>query len=478
MSPTGRRSAVRPSKNGGLRDVGRAVVPDVAVARRDRQRAPAVVALEDGRVGSPEELGIDASPMTVRISSGSGQMSARKTGCAVGPDAERLAWSGRCRPGRPGRRRRPAAARRGSWPAPADGCGPRSCGCPTGRRRRPGRSPRWPAATASSSGPRVADARRAAVADQREAERLERVHQPGRLEILGHGPRAGRQRGLDRRRRRAGRGRRRSGPAGRPRPSRSGWRCWCSEVIAAIATEPVRIVARCTADVDRDGPVEGRPSSGSVDRRRGLAGTLRLAAVGRRERRAGRSPGTTRRTPPRPPLPSIGSSPAQRVAGRPGPVGKFDRKLVAQVRRASTRSCGRRGPATDGSTLARSSSSSLVEDRARRPARATGPAPSRTRSTRCDALGRPTGQPEVGERLVVDREEGRGRPELGAHVADRRPVGQRQGRPARRRRTRRTRRRHRGRAASRSRPGRGRSRSMPRGSSPWSRTPTTCGIGW
>ena len=36
------------------------------------------------------------------------------------------------------------------------------------------------------------------------------------------------------------------------------------------------------------------------------------------------------------------------------------------------------------------------------------------------------GQAQVGERLVVDREEGRGRPELGAHVADRRPVGQRQ----------------------------------------------------
>ena len=36
----------------------------------------------------------------------------------------------------------------------------------------------------------------------------------------------------------------------------------------------------------------------------------------------------------------------------------------------------------------------------------------------------------VGEGLVVDREERRGRPELGTHVADRRPVGQGEGRQA------------------------------------------------
>ncbi len=45
-----------------------------------------------------------------------------------------------------------------------------------------------------------------------------------------------------------------------------------------------------------------------------------------------------------------------------------------------------------------------------------------------DSLLRPTGQAEVGDRLVVDREERRGRPELWAHVADRRPIGQGEGR--------------------------------------------------
>ena len=66
-----------------------------------------------------------------------------------------------------------------------------------------------------------------------------------------------------------------------------------------------------------------------------------------------------------------------------------------------------------------------------------------------DPLGRPAGQAQVGERLVVDREQRRRRPELGAHVGDRRPVGERQRRPGRRRRTRRTRRRRRTCAASR-----------------------------
>ena len=42
------------------------------------------------------------------------------------------------------------------------------------------------------------------------------------------------------------------------------------------------------------------------------------------------------------------------------------------------------------------------------------------------ALVRAPRQPEVGERLVVDREQRRRGPELGAHVADRRPVGERQ----------------------------------------------------
>ena len=49
-----------------------------------------------------------------------------------------------------------------------------------------------------------------------------------------------------------------------------------------------------------------------------------------------------------------------------------------------------------------------------------------------DPLRRAAGQAQVGERLVVDREERGRRPELGAHVADRGPVGEGQARPGRR----------------------------------------------
>ena len=41
-----------------------------------------------------------------------------------------------------------------------------------------------------------------------------------------------------------------------------------------------------------------------------------------------------------------------------------------------------------------------------------------------DSSAGAAGQAQVGERLVVDREERRGRAELGAHVGDRRPVGE------------------------------------------------------
>ena len=44
-----------------------------------------------------------------------------------------------------------------------------------------------------------------------------------------------------------------------------------------------------------------------------------------------------------------------------------------------------------------------------------------------DPLGRAPGESQIAERLVIDREEGGGRPELRAHVADRRAVGQREG---------------------------------------------------
>ena len=121
-----------------------------------------------------------------------GRPAGRRRRCRAAPS------SGRCPPCRPARRRRPAAATRGSSPGRAGGSGPRSCGCPTGPRRPRGRSPRSPRRPLVER-PGVADARRAAVAGQGEAERLERRHQPGRLEIPGDDARAGRQRRLDRR---------------------------------------------------------------------------------------------------------------------------------------------------------------------------------------------------------------------------------------------------------------------------------------
>ena len=56
MSAIGRprvRDAVEERR---LRDVGRGRVPGVALALGDRQRPPALVALEDDRVGPPEQL--------------------------------------------------------------------------------------------------------------------------------------------------------------------------------------------------------------------------------------------------------------------------------------------------------------------------------------------------------------------------------------------------------------------------------------
>ncbi len=94
------------------------------------------------------------------------------------------------------------------------------------------------------------------------------------------------------------------------------------------------------------------------------------------------------------------------------------------------------------------------------------------------ALRRAPGEAQVGERLVVDREQRRRRPELRAHVGDRGPVGERQaGQPVARELHERAdhaeRAQHLG-----DRRARGRSPSAALGSSPVRRTPTTRGIGW
>ena len=131
----------------------------------------------------------------------------------------------------------------------------------------------------------------------------------------------------------------------------------------------------------------------------------------------------------RPRSASLGDADGVRVGGP---------EVVAGTPPSATRSCGRRGPASDGSTVAEVE---LEDDVELGPVAGLAPQALglRVALDEVDARGRAPGQAQVGEGLVVDREQRRGRPELGAHVRDRRPVGERQARPGRRPRTRRTR---------------------------------------
>ena len=173
-----------------------------------------------------------------------------------------------------------------------------------------------------------------------------------------------------------------------------GFDVFVQDVIAAIATEPVRIVARCV-DLDptayRRSPtvpatLAVRASSGRRRERRRVARRERLAPTPRRRRRP------------------AALDPAVEDWSR------WERRpeVVAQVA-SGTRSCGRRGPATDGTTVARSSSSSGVEVGA-----AARLAPQAlllgVALDQRDPLLGPAGQAQVGERLVVDREDRRRSP--------------------------------------------------------------------
>ena len=126
------------------RDVGRGVVPAVAAAADGHgQGAPALVAVEHLAVDAPEDVGRDGRWRSCRLDLlGRRPDVGQEDRLAVAARAERLGRAGRSRPCRRARTPPRAAARRGSWRAPADGCGPRSCGCRTGRRRRRGRCSR------------------------------------------------------------------------------------------------------------------------------------------------------------------------------------------------------------------------------------------------------------------------------------------------------------------------------------------------
>ena len=98
---------------------------------------------------------------------------------------------------------------------------------------------------------------------------------------------------------------------------------------------------------------------------------------------------------------------------------------------SETRSCGRFGPAIDGTTSPRSSSSVSVKIGSSESLVVEHALLARVGVDQLDRLGRPAGQLEVTQRLGVDREDRAGRAELGRHVAERRAVDQRQRRQAR-----------------------------------------------
>ena len=137
-------------------------------------------------------------------------------------------------------------------------------------------------------------------------------------------------------------------------------------------------------------------------------------------------------------------------------------RTTSRVWNRLTRSCGRFGPATLGSTLARSRSQTLAVLRLGRRRPVEEALLARVRLDQLDVGGRSAREAQVAQRLVVDREDAAGGAVLGRHVGDGGAVGERQRRDARRRRTRRTSRRRPSCAASRSRSAPGRSPSSPR----------------
>ena len=235
------------------------------------------------------------------------------------------------------------------------------------------------------------------------------------------------------------------------------------DVIAAIATDPDPDVA-CRPSISTDDA-----ATLSAERRAARSGPSGLGR--RRSRRTGPGGNGVDRRRPR-----VERSSWSGAAERSSPSGKFAGSCPEPV--SGTRSCGRRGPATDGATVARSSSSSASNVR---PGARLAPQALRlgVALDEVDELGRPAGQAQVGR--ASRRRWGRAStvaPNSGLMLRDRRPVRERQARQPVARRTRRTRRRPRTRAASRSRRARGRSRSSRAAARRVRRTPTIRGIGW
>ena len=208
--------------------------------------------------------------------------------------------------------------------------------------------------------------------------------------------------------------------ASKPAPTITvGLEVFVHEVIAAIATDPVRMDPR-TAPIRR--PIAGYGSS-AIESGSGAAESASCSRSPPRAYEGGSLAGNesadaTSTTP------SIGPGPPAHRPVRQVRSGSSPRKSSLSAS-SGTRSCGRRGPATDGTTDARSSSRSA--SKSRDDARITPEALLlRVAFDQGHAIVGTPRQPEVSERLVIDREERGRRPELGAHVADRRSIGERQ----------------------------------------------------
>ena len=131
-------------------------VPGVAVARRDRQRPPALVALEHDGVGPPEQLGVDRladdRPDLVgrRPDVGEDRPARRREPCPSGSVVRSMST-------RPGERERDDERRRGEVAGAREGMDPALEVAVARQHRRDDEvvRPRWPAAIGSSSGPEL-----------------------------------------------------------------------------------------------------------------------------------------------------------------------------------------------------------------------------------------------------------------------------------------------------------------------------------
>jgi hypothetical protein len=349
MSRTGSGVSVIPAKKGGfatyVESAAHSYRSPSAIGSARQRASPSKTDAYAVRNSSPST----ASAMAARTSSADGQMSARKTGA---PSSAMPSGSGE-RVGHHERRRR-QVARAGERVNPA-----LEVAVPRQHRDRRQLALLDLARDGGVERPGVADAGRAAVPGQREAEGRERGRQAGPLEVGRHGPRSGRERRLDRR----------------------------------VDMEPAGDGVRGQQPgADHHGGVRGvraRRDRGDDD---GAGANLAGAGRGRPQRRElAREGGVEARAGLR------HGDPVLRTLG-PGKA-RLDRREVQVDHNVEVGFGAGEAPEALGPRVA------LHE---------------------LDEVGAPAGQAQVRKRLVVDREDrGRG-PELGAHVADRRAVGERQ----------------------------------------------------